>query len=227
VERFAKFKKISEDKKQAEQAKGWGAGGFPRWKPKPAWKSLNIAVNCVAIDASIRRADLPALAPGLAEVHGTRRCAQAPLLVVGCMQYMREVGTAPGTQHICDLIYVIGTGLPVIAASTWKIVGGDPKKLTHGTVMYHCRATKIKKKVFRYKRAFAVDHPEVLRALLICQRLPQSMWQCQLSTGRPLAALPEGTQLIEVSDLASLGREIIKARALEKGGCRAHGAMLS
>jgi len=225
--RFANFTKISQDKQGVERVKALGGPQFPKWQPRPAWKAITLRANRVAFDASIERADFPALGPALEEVQGSRRCAQAQLLIVGCMQYLRELAAVPGKQHLCDLIYVIGRGVPVITGSTWKMVEGDLANVPQKSVVFHRPAAIITKKLFRYKREFVWDHAEVLQALRFCAELPKSSWQVQLDKGKPLAAVPKDTELIEVSDVASLGRVIIKARALEKGGCRAHAQILA
>lgn len=226
--RFKRFAKISDDKKYADSARAWRGGPqFPKWKPVRPWKATQLAVKRIAIDTSISRANFPALARGLEEVQGPQRCLRARLLILGSMQYLQEFATTGMKQQLCDLIFVIGLGLPVVAATTWRTVGADPTKLDHTQVVFHQPATKIKKKVFRYKRDFKLDHPEVLQALFACGELPGSLWRCQLDKGQPLAPLPKDTELIEVRDLASLGGEILKARALEKGGCRAHATILN
>ena len=149
--RFQRFKKITDTKAAWDQTIGHIAGA-PRWTARLPWKTPALAVHHVAIDLYIPRPDLPALV-GVAEYCGPQRCSGADLLIVGCMNYMQGLprcvvsidGQRSRMVQACDIILVIGLGLPVIAASSWRIAGGNPKNLNNASVIFHKAAATIKK----------------------------------------------------------------------------------
>lgn len=202
-----------------------GKARVPKWVPKKAWKAPELRINRVTIDDNISRDSLPQLAPGVRAILGYARCERADLVVVGAMWYLRALGPTP-RQQLCDLIFVVGKGLPVISASTWKAVQGDPKKLASTQVVFHRAASELKKVIFRYKGDFRMENPEVMRALHQCTESPASKWKTQLDNSRPgtpMAAPPADTELIEITSLASLGEWIMKSRVLQNWGCRGFG----
>ena len=204
-----------------------GKARVPRWTPNAAWKAPELRVERVAVDDDIDTDRLPELAPGVRVILGRARGEQMDLLVVGAMGYLRELGPRP-SQQLCDLIFLVGRGVPLISASTWRAVGGEPRKLASPHVVFHKAASELKKVVFRYKGDFRMDNPEVMRALDKCGQLPRSKWKVQLDKskpGTPMAAPPSDTELVEITSLASLGNWIINARVLQKWGCRGFGVM--
>ena len=216
--------KISEKLKAHDHAVAWqGKSRVPKWTPNAAWTAPVLRVECVGIDGEIDQEQLPKPV-GVRVVHGRARGASVHLFIVRTLGYLRELGTTSPSQQVCDLIFVVGMGLPVIGASTWRMAGGDPKKLSPTQVIFHKAASAVKDVVFRYKGDFRMDNTEVMRALEKCTGLPGSKWALQLdksTPGMPMAApRKETTELVEITSLASLGDWIIQARVLHKWGCR-------
>jgi hypothetical protein len=200
-----------------------GRARVPKWVPNAAWKAPGLLVERVAIDEDIDKDRLPPAQ--VSAVLGRARGERMDLLVVGAMGYLRELGLRP-SQQLCDLIFLVGRGLPVIGASTWRAVGGEPKKLASSQVVFHKAAAELKKVVFRYKGDFRMDNAEVMRALDKVAELPKSKWKVQLDKskpGTPMAAPPSDTELVDIKSVASLGDWIINARVLQKWGCRGFG----
>jgi len=225
--RLQKFWKITQDQQTHDHAVAFqNESRVPKWINKAAWTEPALNIQRVAIQGDISQ-DIQA--PGVRLVLGRSRGATMDLLIVGDMSYLREMGTEP-SQQVCDLIFVVGRGLPVIGSSTWRAVGGNPSKLTASQIVFHKAPTadkrrnrQFKKVLFRYSEDFKLDHLEVWQALVKCSQMPGSKWKVQLdkgSPGMPVAALPDDTQLVELTTLASLGKWIISARVLQKFGCR-------
>ena len=105
----------------------------PKWTPNAAWKPPELHVDRVGIDDEIDKDRLPLTKVRV--VLGLARGEGMDLLVVNGMGYLRELGTRP-RQQVCDLIFVVGRGLPVIGASTWRIVMGEPKKLSSTQIIF-------------------------------------------------------------------------------------------
>jgi hypothetical protein len=236
--RFARFAKKSETLKTHDREVAFeGKARVPKWTPNAAWKAPKLHVERVSIDEDIDKDRLPPTK--VVVLLGRARGERMDLFVVGAMWYLRELGPRP-SQQVCDLIFLVGRGLPVIGASTWRAVRGDPTKLASAQVVFHkavatqeirpgrvAAGGRKKEVLFRYKGAFRMDNPEVMRALDKCAALPRSMWrvQCDNSTCTPMAAPPKNTELVEITSLASLGKWIIEARVLQKWGCRGFGVM--
>jgi len=198
--RFEKFANITDRLKTHDHATAFmGKARVPKWTPNPAWKAPELRIQRVAIDNNIDKDRLPE-AQGVRVILGRARGEQMDLLVVGTMGYVRELGPGP-SQQVCDLIFLVGRGMPLIGASTWRAVGGDPEKLTSTQVVYHKAASELNKVVFRYKGDFRMDNPEVMRALDKCAELPKSKWKVQLDKskpGTPMAAPPVTQNLLRL-----------------------------
>jgi len=227
--RFEKFAKISRKSKAHDRAVAWmHHPRVPKWKAKAAWKAPRLHIERVAIDDDIDKTRLPPTEAPV--ILGRARGERMDLLIVGAMGYLHKLG-ANASQQLCDLIFVVGKGLPVIGASTWRAVGGDPKKLASEQVVFHKAASQVKVVVFQYTGNFRMENPEVMRALDTCAAWPKSKWKVQFKSGpqagMPLAAPAHDTdsELVEITSLASLGHWIINARVLQKWGCKGFGVM--
>lgn len=204
-----------------------GQSRIPKWIPNRAWKAPELRVERVVIDGAIDPHALPPLARGVRALLGYARGELADLLVVGSMGYLRELGPTP-CQQLCDWIFVVGRGVPVIAASTWRAVGGEPKKLYSSQVVFHKAASELKDVVFRHTPEFRSDNVSVMWALDKIAALPNSKWRVSVDKSRPGMPMPapaKGTELVEIDGLASLGDWILKARVLQRWGCRGFGVM--
>ena len=198
-------------------------GRFPKWKSNPALPPaprLGDVAN-VAVDPDIPRQDLPALPGGLQALIGIRRCARANLFIIASMRKLQTFAASASKQQLVDLLYVIAMGVPAVTASTWQVAGGDPKKLRPTCVIYHAPAARATAREFVYTPQFAAEHLDVLNALRDCAALSKSVWNIKPLTPNP-QPLAGGVERIQVTSLASLGQGILKARVLERWGCRAH-----
>ena len=177
------------------------------------------------IDGNIDPPALPPLAQGVRALLGYARGELADLVVVHSMGYLRELGPTP-CQQLCDLIFAVGRGLPVIAASTWRAVGGDPRKLCPAQVVFHKAASEVNDVMFRHRPEFRIDNASVMWALDKVAALPKSKWRVSVDKsrpGRPMPPVAVGTELVQIDSLASLGDWILKARVLQRWGCRGFG----
>ena len=227
--RFQRFANITQKQVSQDHAVAFfGKPRIPEWKEKVALKAPSsvvkhqLNIEKVAFDGDIDHSQLPQ-AGGVRILHGRQRGQQMDLFIVQSMSYMLEINEASPIQQVCDLIFVVGRGLPVITGSTWKALGGVPRKLAFSQAVCHQAATRLGKVLFRHKGEFRMEHPEVMRALDNCAELPGSKWKVQLDRSKPgkdMEGPPSDTEVVELSDVKSLGHWVIQARMLEKWGCR-------
>ena len=126
---------------------------------------------------------------------------------------------AASAQHLCDLIYIIGKGIPTIARSTWKIAAADPAKVNPRSIIWHASAVGRAAREFRLSVEFVRRNPIVANAIQEVAMQQGSRWKVQPDMGQPLAA---GAQLIKVDSLKALGEAIVKERVFQNGSVRGY-----
>ena len=178
----------------------------------------------IAVDDGIPATDLPDIDSDRIRVFkGPRRMhkCNAQLMVFRSMAQLHTCGPLD-RQHLCDLIYIIGLGVPVVVASTWRMTGGNPAKLAERAsgIVIHLPALEDQF-TFMMERDFATSEPELVVALGHCAEQPKSKWRVIRDKGRPLAA--KGAK---VSSIAQLAAVVMKLRKLHRGGCRGYMANL-
>ena len=196
--RFQKFANISRDKFWKSAVSRCDPARLPKWKEKPAWKASGAVeelkyVRRIAVDQGIPARDLPAIggtSPTL-KCTGSRRLMSqnAGLMVIRSMAHLHHCASNDW-EHLCDLIYIIGLGLPVVVASTWRIAGGLPSKLAAQAsgIALHAPAALQKPCTFMLDKRLVDAHPELDFALRHCSQRPKSQWNACLDKGQPLAA---------------------------------------
>jgi hypothetical protein len=133
--RFSKFTNASQVKFWKSAVHRGRPEEMPKWKAAPAWKASGAMekirdVTKIAVDAKIQT--LPATQCTIKE--GSRRLMSpqnAELMIVLNAARLHACGVFDW-QHLCDLIYIIGAGLPVVCASAWRLAGGRPSNLVFG-----------------------------------------------------------------------------------------------
>jgi hypothetical protein len=142
----------------------------------------------------------------------------AGLMVIGKMARLHQCGS-DDWKHLCDLIYIIGLGKPVVVASTWKMTGGDPSRLAAQAsgIVSHASAALQKPCTFALSPEFKVGYPELLFALRHCADRPKSQWKVCVDRGQPLAA--DG---VKVATIKALAGAILKLKVLNADGCRGY-----
>ena len=222
--RFQRFHNASRSKFWASSATNGCPQKQPKWKPIPAWKASGaieklMDVRKIAVDAKILARDLPATPCTI--VQGNRRLMSpqnASLMVVGHAARLHTCGSSD-LDHLCDLIFIIGLGLPVVLAATWKVAGGHPSRLAALGCGFFLHASAAKKKpcTFMLGRFLRNAHPEVKFALQHCAEQTKSKWTVVADKGQPLAA--NGVRVDSTSQLAAA---ILKLRTLEADGSRGY-----
>jgi hypothetical protein len=199
---------------------------FPKWKARPArpapgaLKELQY-VRKIAVSTGIPARDLPAIGgTALTICTGSRRltATNAGLMVIGTMAGLHKCAS-DDWKHLCDLIYIIGLGKPVVVASTWKMTGGDPSRLEAQAsgIVSHASAALLKPCTFVLSRGLVDEHAELHFALEHCAERPKSQWKVCLDRGQPLVA--DGVKVATIKELAGA---IFKLRALNANGCRGY-----
>ena len=176
-------------------------------------------VHKIAVDAKILARDLPATPCTI--VQGNRRLMSpqnASLMVVGHAARLHACGSSD-LDHLCDLIFIIGLGLPVVLAATWKVAGGHASRLAAlgCGFFWHASAAKKKPCIFMLGRLLRNAHPEVKFALQHCAEQTKSKWTVVADKSQPLAA--NGVRVESTSQLAAA---ILKLRTLEADGSRGY-----
>jgi hypothetical protein len=219
--RFQKFANASQTKFWASAMHRGRPEKMPKVTTRPAWKpsgarQLLRDVEKVAVDTQIR--DLPATPCTIKT--GCRRlmCPQnASLMVVASTARLHACGPFD-CQHLCDLIYIIGLGLPAVLASTWRSAGGRPAKLEQAKGLFlHARAAKLKPCTFLLGSSLKEEHPELRFALQHCAQPADSKWTVLTDRGQPLAA-----NFVRVGTLSQLAAAILKLTTLKADGCRGY-----
>lgn len=216
-------------------AKFWGAAQsrgdpakFPKWKANPAWKNPGSIeglkyVTKIAVDEGIPAEDLPAIGGRLTIQRGSRRLfsTNARLMVIRSMAHLHTC--APGDwAHLCDLIYIVGLGVPVVVASTWRIAGGDPSRLAaHASGIASHAPALLTPCTFLLDRGLDAEHPELRFALEHCANRPKSKWKVFLDRRQPLAA-----DVVKAATIRQLAAAIFKLRTLHADGSRGYAVNL-
>ena len=127
-------------------------------------------------------------------------------------------------EHLCDLICIIGLGLPVVMASTWRMAVGQPSRLAAQSsgIFLHAPAATLKPCTFVLSTALTRERPELLHSLKHCAGQPKSQWVVVRDSGQPLVA--NAVKAVSISQLAAA---IVKLRTLHKDSCRAYSLALS
>ena len=229
--RFQKFAQHTLRKRSLAALTGGAPSKFPKWKNIPAWKAPDVVesfawMHRIAVDDGIPATDLPDIdSSRITVLRGPRRMhkCNAQLMVFRSMAQLHTCGPLD-RQHLCDLIYIIGLGVPVVVASTWRMTGGNPAKLADRAsgIVIHLPALEDQF-TFMLERNFAnsEEGSELVVALGHCAKQPNSKWRVYVDSGRPLAA--KGAK---VSSIAQLAAVVMKLRKLHRGGCRGYMANL-
>ncbi len=191
---------------------------MPAWKDSGARGKLEL-VRKIAVDPQIPPTELPDTT--CEQYKGPKRLMSpqnANLMVVGSAARLHSCGPS-ARQHLCDLIYIIGLGLPVVVASTWRIAGGDTSRLAAQAsgIFLHASAAKNKVCTFMLVKVLVDEHPYLREALQYCAAQPQSQWKVVLDKGRPLAA-----NQVRATTISELATAILQLRTLEEDGCRVY-----
>jgi hypothetical protein len=219
--RFSKFTNASQVKFWKSAVHRGRPEEMPKWKAAPAWKASGAMekirdVTKIAVDAKIQT--LPATQCTIKE--GSRRLMSpqnAELMIVLNAARLHACGVFDW-QHLCDLIYIIGAGLPVVCASAWRLAGGRPSNLVFGrNIFLHAPATKHKPCSFALSSSLVEERPELKFALQHCAKLPRSKWKYVTDKGQPLAA-----DVVRASNITQLAAAILKLRTLEADSCRGY-----
>ena len=179
-------------------------------------------IRHIAIDGGIPAQDLPPINTTNFTIHtGPRRLVtgNARLMVFRTLAQLHKCGP-DDWQHLCDLICIIGLGLPVVVASTWRLAGGEPAKLAARAsgVVLHEPAVRFKPCTFlvhmKYKNSD--PYPEPLAVLHHCTTRPNSKWKMSWDKGQPLAK-----DAVKIPTMSALPAAILNLRTLPKGaeGC--------
>jgi len=142
----------------------------------------------------------------------------ASLMVVGSAARLHAC--SPGDwEHLCDLIYIVGLGKPVVVASTWRMAAGSPSRLVAhaGGITWHAPAALRKTCHFILKRELVNDHKELIIALGHCEKQPKSKWTVVLDKGQPLAAKANSVRASSISELATA---VLKLKTFHEDSCR-------
>ena len=194
---------------------------LPKWKASPAWRASGAAENLryvrkIAVDAQLSASDLPSTACKICQ--GPRRlmAANASLMVVGSAARLHTCSSSDW-EHLCDLIYIVGLGLPVVVASTWRIAAGCPCRLVaHASgITWHASAAIRKPCNFILDKALVAAHEELIHALGYCQKQPKSKWTVELDKGQPLAA-----NGVRASSIRELATAVLKLKTFHEDSCR-------
>ena len=226
ADRFQKFHNHTRAKYWASAQTRGDPAQFEKWKAKPTWKESRLVngvqfVQKIAVDAGIPSQELPNLGSTMLTVcKGTRRLmkANARLMVFRTMSQLHRC--APDDwHHLCDLIYIIGLGLPVVVGSTWLIAGGDPAKLAARNIAMHAPACLGKPCTFMLDKKFAgtLFGKELHCALWHCKQLPNSTWNVRFDKGQPL-----GENEVKAATISALATAILKLKVLDAGAGRGY-----
>jgi len=227
--RFQNFANKSRKKVLATTSTHGDPSQLPKWKAVPPWKDSGVMeelrwVRRIAVDRGIPARELPA--NGGTEITvctGPRRMVRgnAQLMVFRSMAQLHKC-PPDDWEHLCDLIYIIGLGLPVVVASTWRMADGDPSQLAARAsgIAIHQPALE-NPYTFMLDRALARRCPELSEALGHCARQARSRWKVLADTGRPLGANVPGTRAATINQLAAA---VLKLRKMHAGACRGYHA---
>ena len=124
-------------------------------------------------------------------------------------------------HHCCDLIYTIGLGKPVLLASKWREIGGNPANLTANTegLITHTPAVATGQPCnFVLTREFKSAYPELHFALEHCAGQPKSQWNVCVASQRRAATLVD----LHIKSISELAGAILKRRKLGATGGRGY-----
>ena len=218
----------------ASNAKLWGSAcsqgrpeHFPKWKPSPAWSPSRLQLqhaHRIAVDGQIPARQLPATRCTILQGCGRLRLPIPKSSVATNLVIMRDAARLHACgpsdwEHLCDLIYIIGLGLPVVMASTWRLAAGCPSQLAAQSsgIFLHAPCCQIKPCTFILDHALATEHPALARALRYCGSQPKSKWVVKGDKGQPLVA-----GAVKPTCIQQLAATILNLRTLEKDACRVY-----
>lgn len=222
--RFSKFSNASRTKYWASAMNRGRPEKLPKWQARPAWNPSGAmgkikSVVRIAVDIRIPPQELPATRCTIK--HGPKRLMSpqnASLLVIKNTQRLHTCGPFDW-EHLCDLIYIIGLGLPAVLASAWRSAGGRPSQLVPGQdVFLHAPACALKPRTFLLGDAFREDDnlKHIRCALQHCVASPRSKWKVLKDRGQPLAE----TTMVRVSTINQLATAIMQLRTFEADSFR-------
>lgn len=144
----------------------------------------------------------------------------ATLMIVKSAARLHECASSDWA-HLCDLIYVIGLGLPAVDAPTWKAAVGAPRRLAGqgrvGGIFLHAPAATKTPCKFVLSPLLIEAHPELRLALQHCAGQPNSKWKVVKDKGQPLAAND-----VRAASVRQLADAILNLRTLLVDGCRGY-----
>ena len=197
---------------------------LPKWKELPAFKASGgyeklLDVRKIAVDARIHARDLPATNCIVCDGERRLHVRNATLMVVGSMDRLHACGPTD-SEHLCDLIFIIGLGLPVVLASSWKAADGKPSKLAAqgrggGGIFLHAPAGKKRPCKIVLGRVLTQANPELRFALQHCAEQPDSKWKIVADKGQSLAAND-----MRANSISQLAAAILSLKTLEADTCR-------
>jgi len=222
--RFQRFANASKVKRWASTMSRGRPALLAKWKAVPAWKDSGAMdwlkkVSKIAVDEEIRASDLPATR---CVIHtGSRRLMSplnAMLMIFSSAARLHTCGSSDWA-HLCDLIYIIGLGLPVVVASTWRIADGQPIRLAAQAsgIIFHASAARRKPCTFMLDKILSDAHPNLQVALDYCAKQTKSQWKVVRDKGQPLA-----TNGVRAKSIRELAGAILNLAVLEASGCRGH-----
>jgi len=194
---------------------------LPKWKATPAWQASGAAeklgfVRKIAVDAQLSASDLPRTACIICPGDRRLMATNASLMVVGSAARLHTCSSSDW-EHLCDLIYIIGLGKPVVVASTWRIAAGCPCRLVaHASgITWHAPAATRKPCTFIVTKELVRAHEGLLVALGHCANQPKSKWKVVFDKGQPLAA-----NCVRASSIRELANAVLKLKTFHEDSCR-------
>ena len=137
------------------------------------------------------------------EVVGRERGLLADLVVVDDLSRLND---CPEEADICQMLAIVGRGLPIVTAVAWNLAMGDPESIPKESVTRH-RPLAIEKQItFQYDVHFNVRHRNVVRMLSQLQGLPGCKWQ--------IAKSADGDGSAEGRGVREKGREVVEMNGL-------------
>lgn len=226
TKRFSRFANASHKKYWDSAYTRGRPEKLPKWKDLPAWKASvgydNLRfVRKIAVDRQIHGSDLPATSCGLETGDRRLQTLNATLMVVAGVSRLHYCA---GTdwKHLCDLIFVIGLGLPVVVGSAWLAAAGQPARLAAqgrggGGIFLHAPAAQTKPCKLVLGRALVEAHPGLQFALQHCAEQAGSKWTVVKDTvaGRALAA-----NQVRATSISQLAAAILPLRTLQADSSR-------
>ena len=235
ISRFQRFANASNAKLVLSSMTRGRPEKLPKWKSIPAWSDSGALAQLqyarrIAVDIKIKAQDLPATSCTIFQGVHRLRAPLASKLVSPKVFIMKSATRLHACEssdlmHLCDLIYIIGLGLPVVMASTWRLVAGQPSRLASNSgIVLHAPAAILKPCTFMLSRALRTNHPDLFSALDYCEKQPKSQWVVVKDKGQ---ILPLVANAVKADSISQLADAILKMRTLQKDACRAYSLALA